>query len=68
LEKNQGNAKYGISIFVREVSDEKIRVEIKGREVELFEAIKEIQVGGERIYGFGKLELKDSICIALWKY
>jgi len=59
LEKNQGNAKYGLSIFVREVSDEKIRVEIKGREVELFEAIKEIQVGGERIYGFGKVGLKD---------
>jgi hypothetical protein len=58
LEKNQGIAKYSMPIFVREVSDEKIRVEIKGREVELFEAIEEIQVGGERIYRFGKLELE----------
>jgi len=59
LEKNHGNAKYGMPIFVREVEEEKIRVEIKGKKVEVFEAIKEIQVGGERIYGFGQLELKD---------
>lgn len=59
LEKNHGNAKYGMPIFVREVEAEKIRIEIKGENVEVFEAIKEIQVGGERIYGFGKLELKD---------
>jgi hypothetical protein len=59
LEKNQGSTRYGMPIFIREVSEEEINVEIKGNEVEVFEAIKEIQVGGERIYGFGRLELRD---------
>ena len=57
LEKGQGSAIYGLPIFVKEVSNDEIRVEIKGKEIEVFEAIREIQVGGERIYGFGKLEL-----------
>ena len=57
LEKGQGSATYGLPIFVKEVSNDEIRVEIRGKEVEVFEAIREIQVGGERIYGFGELEL-----------
>lgn len=60
LEKNHGNTSYGIPIFVREGEEAKIEVEIKGEKVEIFEAIKELQVGGERSYGFGKLELKDT--------
>lgn len=57
LKENHGNTKYGVPIFVKEISDEKIKVEIEGKDIEIFEAIKKIQVGGERIYGFGKLEL-----------
>lgn len=32
---------------------------MKGKEIELFDAITDIQVGGERIYGFGALTLAE---------
>ena len=57
LEKNYANAM--LPFFVKEVGEEEISVQLKGKDVELFDAIREIQVGGERIYGFGRLELKD---------
>jgi hypothetical protein len=55
LEKNYANAM--VPFFVKEVGEEEISVQLKGKDVELFDAIREIQVGGERIYGFGRLEL-----------
>lgn len=45
---------------VIEVSADKIRLKIDGKEIEIFDVIKDIQIGGERIYGFGKLNLIDN--------
>lgn len=57
LEKNNGYNKYDRPIFVKEVNEKEITVKINGKNIEIFNLIKNIQVGGERIYGFGKLKL-----------
>jgi len=44
------------SIFIKELNDE-IIIEKSGKEVQLFKEIERIQVGGERNYGFGWLDL-----------
>ncbi len=45
-------------IFIKELNND-IVIEKSGREVQLFREIEKIQVGGERNYGFGWLELNE---------
>lgn len=58
LEKDQGYA--GTNVHVIEVGADKIWIKIEDKGIEIFDAINDIQVGGERIYGFGKLKLIDN--------
>ncbi len=57
LEKNHASAM--LPFFVKEADEEEIIVQLKGEDVEIFDAIREIQVGGERNYGFGWLNLNE---------
>ena len=56
LQKDQSYA----DTNVIEMGEDKIRLKIDGEEIEIFDVIKDIQIGGERIYGFGKLKLIDN--------
>lgn len=56
---SKGKADNGIPISVRNLKEKEINLNINNKELELFNTIQEIQVGGERIYGFGRLELED---------
>lgn len=60
LEENRGYVDNELPVSIENMGDEGIDLIINNVEFEVFNTIKKIQVGGERSYGFGWLELEDT--------
>lgn len=57
LDRNYGRSENGLTYFVNEVNNAKFKIQINGKMIDILQIIKNLQIGGERKYGFGKIEL-----------
>ena len=63
IDKEEVNKDNKMDLFIKELKKDEITLKKGDKSLNLFESIKKLQVGGERNYGLGWLELQDhSIC------